>query len=101
MARSRWALAGPRVRMTLGGNFENASSSMGHTVVPSRLTWYSVTLSGVSPGHQDEGEMVALHLEGPRRAAENLDGAGVFGLHPDQGGGVGNVPQCRAEEQCH
>ena len=53
------------------------------------------------PGHQDKGEMVALHLEGPRRAAENLDGAGVFGLHPHQGGGVGNVPQCRAEEQSH
>ena len=43
---------------------------------------------GRKAGHQDEGEVVALHLEGLCRAAENLDSARIFGLHPDQGGGV-------------
>ena len=35
MALSRRALAGPRVRITLGGNFANFGSVSGHTVVPS------------------------------------------------------------------
>ena len=49
MALTLCAQPGPRVRMTLGGNFENDASVRGHTVVPSTLTWYSVTLPGVRP----------------------------------------------------
>ncbi len=74
---------------------------MGQWIAPSTSDLVLGHAVGGQPRHHDEGEMVALHLEGPGRAAENLDGAGVFGLHPDQGGGVGNVPQRRTEEQYH
>ena len=56
---------------------------------------------GGQAGHQDEGEVVALHLERLRRAAENLDSARIFGLHPHQRRGVRDVPQRRTKEQPH
>ena len=98
MTRSRSAVPGPRVLMTLGGNVESGS---GHTRSPSTWTWYSVVGVRGQPLDGHQGVVAALHLERGRRAAEHLDGGRCVGLDPHHGGGVADVAQNGTEYEGH